>query len=394
MVAASVSDRRRRLVTRSSALVLACVFVLPASAQLDLRSGDRVAFVGNTFAERLRLGGFLESALLAAYPDLELSFRNLGWSADEVSLQPRPLNFGPLEAHLLRLEIDVALLFFGANEAFAGEEGLADFERDLERLLARLRQRPTAGGETLRLALVSPIPQEQTRFGPPVAERNRLLSLYSRAVAGVAGAHELPFVDLFAPMEAAMRASPQPLTINGLHLNARGDRAAAAALLAALTARPPGSVGVVTVRSNDVEGGECRLDRLPVGLGEQVRVQVQSVVPGRWSLELGGRSVATAEAGDWLAGVELPARDLAGAWGAAEQLRNTVVAKNRLFFDWQRAVNGYYIYGDRREPFGVVSFPPEMLRFAELVEQHDGRIHELARPGSVACRLVRAQGAG
>jgi hypothetical protein len=36
----------------------------------------------------------LKPFFIKAFPDANLTVRNLGWSADEVNLQPRPLNFG------------------------------------------------------------------------------------------------------------------------------------------------------------------------------------------------------------------------------------------------------------------------------------------------------------
>ena len=45
-------------------------------------------------AERLQQFNHFETMLMARFPDLELSVRNLGWSGDTITLQPRPLNFG------------------------------------------------------------------------------------------------------------------------------------------------------------------------------------------------------------------------------------------------------------------------------------------------------------
>ena len=43
-------------------------------------------------------------------------------------------------------------------------------------------------------------------------------------MAEVAAAHGVPFVDLFAPTPGAVRVGEAPLTINGIHLNADGNR--------------------------------------------------------------------------------------------------------------------------------------------------------------------------
>ena len=53
----------------------------------------------------------------------------------------------------------------------------------------------------------------------------------------------------------------------------------------------------------------------------------------------------------------------------AEQrtLAEAVRRKNELFFYRWRAVNGEYIYGRRKEPFGVVNFPAEMAALARCL---------------------------
>ncbi|MEE2776906.1 MAG: SGNH/GDSL hydrolase family protein [Acidobacteriota bacterium] len=368
-----------------------CCFSAGA-APLELRQGDRIAIVGNTFAERLQLFGHLETRMRAAYPELRLSFRNLAWSADEVTLQPRPLNFGPLEEHLAFQRVDVALLFFGANEARAGAAGVESFERELRRLLARVGQRSFSGSDgPIRLALVSPIPQEQTELGPDVVAHNRDLALYRDAVSRVAGELGVSFFDIFDSVADAMRDGAEPLTINGLHLSESGDRRVTDMLVGAL-AGPAATAPRAAIAATFPEGGACRWNRLPiVSPGGSIAVTVDSLVPGTWKLVAGGEVLAEAPAGAWLVGVEVTAQALTSVAATAEDLRRTVVAKDRLFFDRWRAVNGYYIYGDRREPFGVHSFPPEMTRFDERVAEHDRRLAELAEPASIDCQLVRAR---
>src|SRR5947209_16876874 len=101
----------------------------PPAAKLTLQKGDRVVFVGNTFAERAREFGYIEALFQARWPDLGLTFRNLGYSADEVNLQPRPLNFGDMHQHLAEVKADVILLCYGMNESFKGAAGLDAFAK-------------------------------------------------------------------------------------------------------------------------------------------------------------------------------------------------------------------------------------------------------------------------
>ena len=90
-----VSQRVRR-----TAAALAVLGFLPGaiaraqSPPLELRQGDRIVLLGNTTAERLQQYNNFETLLMARFPDLDLVVRNLGWSGDTITLQPRPLNFG------------------------------------------------------------------------------------------------------------------------------------------------------------------------------------------------------------------------------------------------------------------------------------------------------------
>src|SRR5439155_24113130 len=59
---------------------------LPARAAtnepFDLRDGDRVLFIGDTFFEREVDYGHIETRLTARFPDRHITFRNLAWAAD------------------------------------------------------------------------------------------------------------------------------------------------------------------------------------------------------------------------------------------------------------------------------------------------------------------------
>src|SRR3982750_2917087 len=63
------------------------------AAKLELRKGDRIILIGNTLAERMQYFGNLETLLQSRFPDLDLVFHDLGWSADEVALRPRQAAF-------------------------------------------------------------------------------------------------------------------------------------------------------------------------------------------------------------------------------------------------------------------------------------------------------------
>jgi lysophospholipase L1-like esterase len=283
-----------------------------APPRLELQRGDRVILVGNTLAERQQHFNHFETSLLARYPALELSVRNLGWSADTLTLQPRPLNFGDAATHLATQKADVILAFFGLNESFAGEAGLASFERDLEAYVTAHRAARYNGRTAPRLALVSPIAHERLpRLVHVDAEaRNRELARYTEAMRRVAARLQVPFADVFTPTRQAMAAAAAPLTINGIHLTAEGDRVFAGLLLAALGLGPPAP---------------------------------------------------------------------AAASKAYEDLRALVHQKNQLFFYRFRPLNAEYVVGRRVDPFGSVSFPPEMTKLDEMIAEREQKIWKQAR---------------
>ncbi len=209
---------------------------LPA---FTLTAGDHVLFVGNTFAERMALHGYFETFLHSAFPDAELTIRNLGWSGDEVDLRPRPRNTGSFEDHLEWYEADVLFLFYGMNESFAGPEGLEAWPGRLDTFLAGLQAKRFNGESSPRLVLVSPIAHEDLGAPLPTGEairkRNADLESYTRVMKEVAAARRVYFVDLFHPtLEWMIRADTEQLTINGIHLNELGDWAVSRMMARAL----------------------------------------------------------------------------------------------------------------------------------------------------------------
>ncbi len=194
---------------------------------------ERIVLLGNTFAERTQYFGYFETLLQANLPDRKLTLRNMGWSGDEVALQPRPLNFGELEDHLSEQIPDVILLCFGFNESFAGESGLAKFGEDYQLFIDRLLAKQFNGKSAPRLILVSPIAQEALPAPFPNPDKNNAnLKIYTDKIEAIADANNLAFIDLFTP--TSQRAKGDQLTANGVHLNESGQRAVAEMMTAAL----------------------------------------------------------------------------------------------------------------------------------------------------------------
>src|SRR5690349_13011059 len=85
---------------------------------LNPEKNSKIVFLGNTFAVGLQDQNYFETLLYKSFPERNLTVRNLAWSADEVNLQPRPVNFETVDEHLQAQKADVIFAFFGLNEAF------------------------------------------------------------------------------------------------------------------------------------------------------------------------------------------------------------------------------------------------------------------------------------
>ncbi|MEI7929204.1 MAG: GDSL-type esterase/lipase family protein, partial [Verrucomicrobiales bacterium] len=218
-----------------------------ADALLELKKGDNIAIVGSGLADRQQHHGWLESLIHKAYPDFDLTIRNLGFAADEVNLHPRSDNVPPIEYFLAMKKgdltagggvtykagtdfgADVILAYWGFNESFRGPEGLDQFKKDLGDYLTKQLAANYSGHGAPRVVLFSPIAQENLNSPnfPDGEANNRNLALYTEAMGEVAKAKGVPFIDLFTASKELYANAKQPLTMNGIHLTDDGDRALA-----------------------------------------------------------------------------------------------------------------------------------------------------------------------
>jgi glucose/arabinose dehydrogenase len=64
-----------------------------------------------------------------------------------------------------------------------------------------------------------------------------------------------------------------------------------------------------------------------------------------------------------------------------------VQEKNLQFFYDYRAVNGCYIYGGRKAPFGIVNFPAEMAKLRKMIQNREERIWQIAQGKSILATI-------
>ena len=211
-------------------------FVPAADAQLVLKHGDHISYIGNTLADRMQHDGWLDTYIYARFPKHNLSIRNLGFAADELTLRLRSAGFGSPEDWLNRCETDVVFAFFGYNESFGGDAGLGKFKSDLDAFVKKTLKAKYSPRGNPRLVLFSPIAHEdhKDRNLPDGAANNKRIALYTVAMAEVAKANKVTFVDLFNPTLNLYSKAEKPLTVNGVHMTPEGDRQLAAVIDQAL----------------------------------------------------------------------------------------------------------------------------------------------------------------
>ncbi len=209
----------------AGALLLLTTSVAAAMPLLELKPGDRICLIGNTLAERMQLYPHWELLLYARFPQHDLTVRNLAWSADELELRPRSLNFGSPDKYLEKHRADVVLACFGLNESYQGQAGIEPFRGQLRTFIRHTRNQKYNGTSAPRLVLISPIAYEADgRLDLPDGNRlNAQIESYVEAMREVAAAEQIPFVDLFHPTRQLLDESGS-LTFNGIHLTDEGYR--------------------------------------------------------------------------------------------------------------------------------------------------------------------------
>ncbi len=222
-----------------ASFLAALALAAPASAQLELKSGDSIAILGSGVADRSQHYAWLESMIVTANPDKDLTFRNLAFSGDEVQTWHRIDGFGSRDEWLAKVKADVIFAFFGYNESFKGYEGVDAFKKNLAKFIEDTKKQDYSGKGSPRIVLFSPIALEKLDDPnlPPVAEKNTNIQNYTAAMNEVASAAGVTLVNLFEPTQKAYEAEKEPLTLNGLLQNQIGDKAIAAAAFKALTGK-------------------------------------------------------------------------------------------------------------------------------------------------------------
>lgn len=227
----------KRVLTVALFVLLIGISVSSASAaELVLNNGDRICLVGNELGERMQHHNYWETLLHHSYPQQKLAVRNLCFPGDEADERIRSLDFGDPDSHLRHSRASVILYFFGFNESFGGDAGLAEFTEQMKSLVTHTRSQQYDGEAAPQVVLVSPIAFED--LGDPNitdgSVQNQNLQKYTAALKAVAAETGVVFADLWTPTHALFASSEEQLTLNGCHLNDRGYHELAPILMEAM----------------------------------------------------------------------------------------------------------------------------------------------------------------
>jgi len=299
------------------AVLWLAAFAAAAAGRFELKDGDRVVFLGDTFFEREGEHGEIEAALTAAFPGRQAVFRNLAWAGDTPMGRARAsFDWNKPEAQWLErvreqvsiVKPTVAFLSYGMTAGLeGGEAGVGRHVEELGRLMDVVE---SAGGGSVRFVLFGPLPHQAVT--PGIEERaalnNRALWAVQEATGRLARERGAGFVSFGVP--------------------------------------PPGQAPHVNAAIPEASE--------------------DGVTPNRATLRSAAQIMARELGFDYPSGVARDAEDV---------LRMAVQMKNEQFFHRWRPANWTYLFGFRKHEQGRNAV--EIPKFEPLVEAWDGRIAKL-----------------
>lgn len=337
-----------------------------SNAVFSLKDGDRVVFLGNSIFENDFQFGYLELALTTRFADKGITFRNLGWTGDNVWGEARstytnpPTPYEHLMEDITKAAPTVVFLAYGGVEAQEGQPGVAHFKEGLNKLIDKI---DALGAKTV---LLSTIPVVSTDTAQHISSRNADLELYSKAISDVAAQRSKLFIDIYNPVLNASKKAD--IIENTVHLNETGYYFLATELEKALGMPVNRETVTVTMGKQGASSSNVKIlsaengalvrfvstDKyLPLpapqtiaGVGNNANmVRIIGLKKGYYTLKVQNNQVVTASAKDWETGVEITQGP---QFEQSEDIRQMILKKNELHFFQYRPLNQTYIVGFRR----------------------------------------------
>jgi putative heme-binding domain-containing protein len=194
--------------------------IASANARFEFKEGEQVALLGDGLIEREQYVGWIELAATTQFPDRNLTFRNLGWSADtpagdsrnglsqlQAGREPADEGWKQLLAQLSQYKPDVIVLGYGTAASLPGGSSPDTFRQTLTRLLD---EAPKATGKDTRFIIL----------GTPPSSNNHRAAIEA-ILTETAANRSIPFVSMD---DLAKHPS---VFQNPIHLTPDGYKAAA-----------------------------------------------------------------------------------------------------------------------------------------------------------------------
>jgi lysophospholipase L1-like esterase len=214
----------------------------PQSTELLLRTGDRIAIVGDSITEQKMYSRLIENYLTVCVPQYAVSVRQYGWSGERCD------GFlGRMNRDCLSFQPTLATICYGMNDSryvpYTEANG-ADFRKNLTEIVARFQKadaRVVVGSPGCAGKLASWV---QSRSGTLEDHNLHLCQLRNIGIE-VAVAHHAAFADIFWPMYQAQWLAKEQLKLpenvdyqvagkDGIHPGWAGQTIMAFAFLQAL----------------------------------------------------------------------------------------------------------------------------------------------------------------
>lgn len=335
-------------------------------SDFELKNGDRVVFLGNALIENEQFYNYLEYRLTRHWPDRSITFRNLGWSGDNVFGDARshytspPTSYELLLSQLTDAKPTLVLLAYGSVEAHEGEKGLDRFSQGLNSLMDKISD---LGSEVI---LLSPIPQFSGPSESFMEKRKKDLQLYASKIEEIAKSKNKRYINLLDPLAK----SGKEIWEDGVHLNEYGYYQLSTWVEKGFGLQESSWNVTLDLASNrletqlngkliasDLKNGQLQFsiepEILPVpvptgfpnnGVNGSV-FTIKGLKKGYYTLAINDRQQITASAKAWSDGVLITQ---GGPYDQAEQLRQLLNKKDEVFFFQYRPLNETYIVGFRR----------------------------------------------
>lgn len=387
----------------AAALLSGSIQSAPADDVFRFHDGDRVILLGDTFFERAQRYGWLETAIQLRFPNENLQFRNLGWSGDTVFAESRGIFDPPAKGYARMLEQvrdlnpTVIFLNYGGNEAFQGPAYIETFVKQYSQLLDDL------ASTKARFVLVSPLPLFDAGAPLPSPEsHNQIRGQFAAAVRELARERSLHYVDLWTPLNRkVVNSDTQLMTEEGVHLTDFGYGIVSTVFVQALTgdelsktpevqlgsetanAQPPIQQKKYTAQKAS-RSFEAAIESDSSVAG--IRLSADGLEPGTYEIRVNGNTRGS------LSSLQLKGSVLSEFGSvsmlAHEDLRQTIIEKNQMYFHRWRPQNVTYLFLFRKHEQG--NNAGEVDEFLPIISRLEKKISDLKQSAPrVRIELVR-----